>query len=275
MGFLAQSFNLQTERKNYTKEIILRKPMSKKLRFEVLKRDSFTCQYCGQSAPNVVLNVDHIEPVAKGGTNSIINLITSCFDCNSGKKDRKLDDNSILSKQINQTKMLSEKTEQLKLMQKWQKSLINFDQDQLNLIKKHINQYLNKANSEINEDFLNTDIKKSLKKYGFKLLTESIETSAMQYLTDVNSNDDRNKFLDMISKICYWKNQEFVNPELSEIRKLAFAAKKKWWKCYPNQLTTRLKELRDSGWEINELSAIIYQTTGIMQFEDKIKLLAE
>lgn len=62
-----------------------RKAISKKLRFEVFKRDSFTCQYCGRKAPDVVLEVDHIKPVAQGGTNTILNLITSCRECNRGK----------------------------------------------------------------------------------------------------------------------------------------------------------------------------------------------
>ncbi len=52
-----------------------RKAISKKVRFEVFKRDSFTCQYCGAKAPDVVLNCDHIEPVSKGGTNKLLNLI--------------------------------------------------------------------------------------------------------------------------------------------------------------------------------------------------------
>ena len=47
-----------------------RKPLSKKIRFEVFKRDSFTCQYCGKSALDVVLELDHIKPVAKGGSNA-------------------------------------------------------------------------------------------------------------------------------------------------------------------------------------------------------------
>lgn len=57
-----------------------RQSISKKLRFEVFKRDKFTCQYCGKSAPEVVLHVDHIHPVSEGGETEIINLITSCFD---------------------------------------------------------------------------------------------------------------------------------------------------------------------------------------------------
>lgn len=67
-----------------------RKPITKKLRFEVFKRDAFTCQYCGRMAPDVILDVDHINPVSNGGDNDIVNLITSCKDCNRGKGKRKL-----------------------------------------------------------------------------------------------------------------------------------------------------------------------------------------
>lgn len=62
-----------------------RKPLTKKARFEVFKRDGFVCQYCGNHPPSVILEVDHIEPVSKGGTNLIDNLVTACFDCNRGK----------------------------------------------------------------------------------------------------------------------------------------------------------------------------------------------
>ena len=71
--------------------------LSKKMRFEVFKRDSFKCQYCGRSAPEVVLHVDHIQPVAKDGTNDIFNLITSCADCNGGKGARELSSQEALN----------------------------------------------------------------------------------------------------------------------------------------------------------------------------------
>ncbi|MEM6817227.1 MAG: HNH endonuclease [Pseudomonadota bacterium] len=67
-----------------------RKAISKTLRFEVFKRDEFTCQYCGAKPPSVVLECDHIVPVKEGGTNDIDNLTTSCFDCNRGKGSRNL-----------------------------------------------------------------------------------------------------------------------------------------------------------------------------------------
>lgn len=59
-----------------------RKTITKKLRFEVFKRDNFTCQYCGRMAPDVILEIEHVNPVSKGGDNNILNLVTSCQDCN-------------------------------------------------------------------------------------------------------------------------------------------------------------------------------------------------
>lgn len=68
-----------------------RQALSKKMRFEIFKRDGFTCQYCGRQPPEIVLEVDHIVPVADGGMSDVMNLITSCRPCNQGKGKRRLD----------------------------------------------------------------------------------------------------------------------------------------------------------------------------------------
>lgn len=60
-------------------------PISKRTRFEVLRRDAHTCQYCGGKAPDVVLHVDHVIPVSLGGTDKPDNLVASCNECNIGK----------------------------------------------------------------------------------------------------------------------------------------------------------------------------------------------
>lgn len=62
------------------------------VRFNVFKRDRFTCQYCGQSPPAVILELDHVVPVVEGGDNSSANLTTACFDCNRGKGAKQLAD---------------------------------------------------------------------------------------------------------------------------------------------------------------------------------------
>lgn len=60
-----------------------------RMRFEIFKRDNFTCQYCGRNVKEdgVKLQGDHIVPISKGGSYEIKNLITSCEDCNLGKAD--------------------------------------------------------------------------------------------------------------------------------------------------------------------------------------------
>lgn len=59
--------------------------VSKRTRYEVLRRDNHTCRYCGGTAPDVVLTVDHVTPVALGGTDDPSNLVAACKDCNAGK----------------------------------------------------------------------------------------------------------------------------------------------------------------------------------------------
>lgn len=96
-----------------------RQPVSKKTRFEVFKRDSFTCQYCGAKAPEVVLHADHINPVANGGDSGIMNLVTACAACNGGKGARKLDDRSAVERQRAQIEEIQARREQLEMMLQW------------------------------------------------------------------------------------------------------------------------------------------------------------
>ena len=119
-----------------------RKTIGDKLRFEVFKRDNFKCQYCGMSAPDVVLNVDHIDPVSNGGENDILNLVTSCRDCNSGKSDRLLSEHSMLDKQRKMLEDLEERRQQLKMMIQWREQLSNFDEEQASALAKIINEIL-------------------------------------------------------------------------------------------------------------------------------------
>ena len=62
-----------------------RRPIPLGVRFRVLARSGFTCSYCGASAADVMLEIDHVLPVALGGTNDEANLVASCEVCNLGK----------------------------------------------------------------------------------------------------------------------------------------------------------------------------------------------
>lgn len=59
--------------------------VSKRKRYEVFRRDSFTCRYCGRSAPDVELTVDHVNPQTLVEDDATTNLVTACKDCNLGK----------------------------------------------------------------------------------------------------------------------------------------------------------------------------------------------
>lgn len=67
--------------------------MTKKLREYIKKRDNFTCCLCCNSThiePNLLLEIDHIIPIAKGGLTTETNLQTLCWKCNRSKSDKLL-----------------------------------------------------------------------------------------------------------------------------------------------------------------------------------------
>ena len=211
----AVRLNSGVSRKN--KYMATRKTITKKLRFEVFKRDSFACQYCGRKAPEVLLHVDHIDPVASGGTNELLNLITACFDCNSGKSDRKLSDNTVLDKQRQQLGELQERREQIEMMFAWQQGLA--------AIKDDVTQRLSDYWAELVVGFsLNENGRKTLKKLERQFSIEEIMES-MRIATDTYIEfEDKRPTQDSveiawqkIGGICTTRRREAINPDSSRI----------------------------------------------------------
>lgn len=65
--------------------------MTSKLRQHIKERDNFTCKRCGVSVedePHLLLEIDHIVPVSKGGLTTEDNLQTLCWRCNRSKGDK-------------------------------------------------------------------------------------------------------------------------------------------------------------------------------------------
>lgn len=59
--------------------------ISNSKRYDVLRRDKFQCVLCGAGGSEANLEVDHIVPISRGGTDEIGNLRCLCFKCNRGK----------------------------------------------------------------------------------------------------------------------------------------------------------------------------------------------
>lgn len=95
--------------------------VSPRTRFEIFKRDKFTCQYCGKKPPTVILHADHILPVSKGGTSERTNLITACDTCNLGKSNVLLE--SVIEPIQKRLQEDIERAEQVAQYNKWLKKL--------------------------------------------------------------------------------------------------------------------------------------------------------
>ena len=176
--------------------------LSKKTRFEVFKRDSFTCQYCGKSAPDVVLEVDHITPVSEGGDDDPMNLVTACFDCNRGKGARALSDDSAMAMRKAQLDALQERREQLEMMQEWQRMLMESEFDGVALVQEAISRLTGYEADEQGERHLLSLIHK----FGLEEVREAAMIAFTQY--DVETSSGWEYAFSKLGGICYNRRKQ-------------------------------------------------------------------
>ncbi|HCP60835.1 MAG TPA: HNH endonuclease, partial [Dehalococcoidia bacterium] len=62
------------------------RPQKKLTRFEIFRRDHYTCQYCGRETRQLTL--DHVTPRYRGGQHSWENVVSACVACNRRKAGR-------------------------------------------------------------------------------------------------------------------------------------------------------------------------------------------
>lgn len=192
--------------------------VSKRIRFEVFKRDKFTCQYCGKSAPDVILEVDHIDPKSKGGKDDIMNLVTSCYDCNRGKSNIILSDGAAVKKRKAQLDELQERREQIEMMMEWHKSLIDID-------KLVITEFGNIWTSLVPEYNINehglSQVKLWVRKFGINEVIESLKISVEQYLLLIEDGDEYKisvqKTFESIPKICNFRKLSKDKPYMRDL----------------------------------------------------------
>ena len=174
--------------------------INKKIRFEVFKRDGFVCAYCGRTPPEITLEVDHIEPKSAGGSDDINNLITSCFDCNRGKRNIKLD--KIPSRIDENLQILKEKEDQLKEYKKYIKK-----------IERRIEKDIEKINSvytnyfegwEFSDKFKVATLKTFLKHLPVNEIIDSLHLAC-------SKKDDKDDVIPYFCGIC-WNKIKGVKP---------------------------------------------------------------
>jgi hypothetical protein len=235
-----------------------RKPLSKKIRFEVFKRDNFKCQYCGKSAPDIILHVDHIKPVAEGGNNKLINLITSCIDCNQGKGKRKLSDSTIINKQKKEIEKLKEQKEQMEMFITARKELIELDNSKVDYLAS---QFEDGRESTVN-DLGRKSLIRHLKKYGFDDVSKSIDIINEQY------RDDEIAF-NKIGGVCRNLQIEKKYPGLSDLYYIRGIMRNRYNFMVEWQAMQMLKELKfNIKMDINEIQDLVKKTNNWTEFKE-------
>lgn len=191
-----------------------RKSLTKKTRFEVFKRDSFACQYCGSKAPDVILEVDHIKPVKEGGTNDLMNLVTSCFDCNRGKGDRKINDNAVVNKQREQIKELNLRRQQLEMMLEWRDGLKAIEDDESQKAIDYWNEKISHYDYVLNEVGYEI-IRKLVKQYGVLAVLDAMDIAENKY---IECSKTTSMALNKVGGILYLKNAPEHTKKMSYIK---------------------------------------------------------
>jgi cytochrome c553 len=257
-----------------------RQLIPKKLRFEVFKRDSFKCQYCGASAPEVLLHIDHIKPVANGGTNDITNLITACASCNFGKSNRPLDDKSTIKKRKAQLDDLQERRQQLEMMMEWMEGLQDLKSQAIDRLADY---WTNLTPGFSPNDRGRQKIRKWLTKFSIEDIMKAMDVASTQYLEfqndgrvtqeswetafnkippilnverDAKDDPDLKELLyvrGIIRKRCeqYFDNAEALEwlraarswgIPMAELKQLACGVR--YWSHFVNQISTLIKEYK-------------------------------
>lgn len=174
-----------------------RKTLPKSIRFEVFKRDSFRCQYCGRSAPDVILECDHIIPVASGGTNDPLNLVTSCRDCNRGKGKKELSDLTAIAIQREQMDAMNEMREQTEMLIEWKKELMSLLDRELGAIDDYllaISEWKTSAAGKM-------DLRRLIGRFGFEEVYISLQISFDRYFTGSETSWDH--AFSKVGGVCY------------------------------------------------------------------------
>jgi len=247
-----------------------REPIRKSVRFEVFKRDSFTCQYCGQKSPDVVLEIDHITPVSDGGTNDILNLVTACKACNSGKSDRPLSESCAIDKRRSQLEELEQRRQQLEMLHEWHMSLVDID-DQAATMAGELWFRLTGRDGFCLSDEAREELRKLVKRNGFDVVCNAIAKAADGVKRSSKPHD----------KACtewFWKIGRILSAEKMEQRdpgvgRLLYIRGILRNRCnYLNEAwcISLLKEARDAGMCLDWMESFAKQVTSWSQFRDVV-----
>lgn len=250
----------------------VRASIPKRVRFEVFKRDSFTCQYCGRAAPGVVLNVDHIHPVADGGGADILNLITACFDCNSGKGARRLSDHSAVTKQRTQLVALNDRREQLEMMLAWRAELAALDEKKVDAFNV---EFEKATGCHLNETGRET-VRRWLKKHELDALFAGMEGAVATYYKGGSDDPAENcilaaKAFDRIIAVVRGQARYADKPHMHELFYIRGIIRNRFAYCNEPMAIRLLASAYDAGIPTDRLKELAFAHNGWTPWRENIE----
>lgn len=181
--------------------------LSKRIRFEVLQRDNFTCQYCGRSKPDVVLHVDHIKPVCEGGQNDLLNLVTACADCNLGKGPRQISQQQIQEKCAAERERLVSERQHLTDMHAWHVTRASLDKESVYLLAELWQKITSFGELAFSEEGLEL-IQLLLRKFSFDEIADAMRLSFSK-----NGPGNSNQAFYDLARCCGIVRLKTMNPD--------------------------------------------------------------
>jgi hypothetical protein len=222
-----------------------RNGLSKKIRFEVFKRDRFTCQYCGKSSPDVVLQVDHVHPVSQGGGSDLVNLVTACVDCNAGKSARLLSDDSLVKVQS--------RREQIEMQFRWKEELDRIDEESIEKIATYWGSKV--AGFGLNGNGLKS-LKRLMEKFSVAEILDAISISAEQYIKYEDgepSKDSVELAWKRVGGICRMRRLGETDEDMKDLFYIRGILKNRLRYCDPRKCIAYLKEAKEAGVSLGDL----------------------
>ena len=134
-----------------------------------------------------------------------MNLITSCRDCNRGKTNKKLDDNSAVMVQKRQLDAMQERREQLEMMLKWRQALENELDIEVDAIDIFFRDNTKWGFSEAGKK----NVRKLIKRFGFNEVYKACEIAIDRYYHGSERSWD-NAF-NKVGGICYNRKKAVEN----------------------------------------------------------------
>lgn len=217
----------------------------------------------------MLLVVDHVHPVAEGGTNDILNLITACQPCNAGKGKRKLNDQAVLEKQLDQLSELNERREQLEMMIKWKAGLSDIKDIAVDRIAEHWSKLV--QGFHLNERGIQT-LKKLTTQFEVDEIMDAIRTATDQYLQVVDGKFTQESVEEAWTKvagICRIRRTEKDKPYIRDLLYIRGILRNR---MYVNEkvIMGMLEDAHLAGLGIEELKNLAKTSRNWSQFQTEL-----